>query len=284
MNSSLIITTYNWKEALAMVLASVARQRVLPDEVIVADDGSRSDTREMLEAIAGDFPLPLRHSWQPDEGFRAARSRNRAIAAAGGDYIVLLDGDMLLHREFIADHLHAARPGCFVQGSRVLTSAALSARLLAAGGDAAIPRFARGVRRRRNALHLPWLSDLHLRRSEGNPAPRGIKTCNQGWWRMDLLALNGFDERMQGWGREDDELAARALHAGLHCRQLRFAGLAYHLHHPERHQDGASRNDIYLQETRDTRATHAALGIDRHLRELAGGLPDLRTAGHRESG
>lgn len=283
MNSSLIITTYNWKQALAVVLASVARQRALPDEVIVADDGSCSDTREMLETIAHDFPVPLRHSWQPDEGFRAARSRNRAIAAARGEYIVLLDGDMLLHREFIADHLRAAKPGCFVQGSRVLTSAELSVRLLA-DRSASVRWFARGVRRRRNALHLPWLSDLQLRRSERNPAPRGIKTCNQGWWRRDLLALNGFDERMHGWGREDDELAARALHAGLRCRQLRFAGLAYHLYHPERHQDGASRNDVLLQETLATRATRAALGIDRHLRELAGGLPDLRTAAHGEVG
>jgi glycosyltransferase involved in cell wall biosynthesis len=276
MNTSLIITTYNRKDALALVLASVTRQRALPDEVIVADDGSRGDTREMLETIARDFPAPLRHSWQEDDGFRAARSRNRAIAAARGDYILLLDGDMLLHPEFVADHLRAAKHGCFVQGSRVLTSAELSAELLAEG-RAAIPFFARGIQRRRNAMHLPWLSNLHLRRSERNPLPRGIKTCNQGWWREDLLTINGFDERMIGWGREDDELATRALHAGLHCRQLRFAGLAYHLYHPERHQDGASSNDIYLQETRDKRATRASLGIDRHLQELAGGLPDLRT-------
>ena len=282
MNTSLVITTYNWKDALALVLASVARQRVLPDEVIVADDGSRSDTREMLATIAHDFPTALRHSWQEDDGFRAARSRNRAIAAARGEYVLLLDGDMLLHPEFIADHLRAAKHSCFVQGSRVLTSAELSTQLLAAGSTS-IPWFARGIQRRRNALHLPWLSDQHLRRSEHNPAPRGIKTCNQGWWRKDLLALNGFDERMVGWGREDDELAARALHAGLRCRQLRFAGLAYHLHHPERHQDGASRNDVYLQETRESRATRAALGIDRHLHELTGGLPDLRATAQPKS-
>lgn len=277
MNTSLVITTYNRKDALALVLASVARQRILPHEVIIADDGSRSDTREVLETIANDFPAALRHSWQEDEGFRAARSRNRAIAAAVGDYILLLDGDMMLHPEFIADHLRAAKHDCFVQGSRVLTSAELSAELLAED-RVTIPFFASGIERRRNALRLPWLSDLHLRRSERNPSPRGIKTCNQGWWRKDLLAINGFDERMVGWGREDDELAARALYAGLHCRQLRFAGLAYHLHHPERHQDGTSSNDVYLQETHDKRATRASLGIDRHLKELASGLPDLRTA------
>lgn len=282
METSLIITTYNRRDALALVLASVARQRVLPDEVIIADDGSRADTRELLETIAGDFPTALRHSWQEDDGFRAARSRNLAIAAARGEYLLLLDGDMLLHHEFVADHLRAAKPDCFVQGSRVLTSAALSARLLCAH-SASIPFFARGIERRRNSLRLPWLSDLHLRRSEHNPAPRGIKTCNQGWWRTDLLALNGFDERMLGWGREDDELAARALNAGLRCRQLRFAGLAYHLHHPERHQDGASSNDIYLQETRTTRATRAALGIDQHGHGLADGLPDLRTAAQQKN-
>jgi glycosyltransferase involved in cell wall biosynthesis len=276
--TSLVITTYNWPQALALVLDSVRAQQVLPGEVVVADDGSRDDTRQLLERAARDFPVPLRHCWQEDAGFRAARSRNRAIAAARGDYVLLLDGDMVLHARFVADHGDAARAGGYVQGSRVLTSPTFAERMLA-GARPTVTWRSPGIERRRNALRLPWLSRWYQQRST-TLTPTRIKTCNQGWWRSDLLALNGFDERYEGWGREDEDLAVRAGHAGLVCRQMRFAGLAFHLHHRERHQDGASPNDGLLALARASGAARAPVGIDRHLPEFqAQPLPDLRARG-----
>lgn len=274
---SLLVTTYNWKEALQRVLESIARQTRLPDEVVVADDGSRPDTADLLAAIARRYPVPLRHAWQDDRGFRAGRARNLAIAAASSEYLLLLDGDMVLERHFVADHARAARRGSFVQGSRVLTGPCFRDRMLADPGHLPTP-LARGVSRRRNALRSLALSNLWLA-TKRNTAPRAIKTCNQGWWRDDLVRLNGFDERMEGWGREDVELAWRAHNAGISCRQLRFAGLAYHLHHQERHLDGASPNDRYLAETREQRLTRCGLGLDAHL-DAAARTParDLRHA------
>ena len=278
MKVSVIVTTYNWPQALRLVLQGLARQTRLPEEVIVADDGSGPQTRLLLEEIAGDFPVPLRHHWQEDLGFRAARSRNRAIAAAGGDYVVMLDGDMVVHRNFVADHVHYARIGSFVQGSRVLTTPVLSQRMLR---DRTIDLgvFTPQLQRRRNAVRCLPLASLNLVRA-GRKPPRGIKTCNQAWFRDDLLQVNGFDERMQGWGREDSELAWRAWHSGIAPRHLRFAALAWHLHHPERHQDGDSANDRYLRETRAAKISRAERGIDQHLREFEmSPLPDLRMPG-----
>jgi GT2 family glycosyltransferase len=271
---SLIVTTNNWPQALALVLASASRQTRKPDEVIVADDGSGTDTATLLRAIATRYPVPLRHAWQEDLGFRAARSRNLAIAAASGEYVLLLDGDMVLHPRFIADHLAVAKRNAFVQGSRVLIAREFSERMLR---DPALhPGFlSGGIQRRRHTLRVPLLSKLYLR-ARGDK-PRMIKSCNQGWWRSDLLELNGFDERMLGWGREDDELAARAGYAGITCRQLRLSGLAFHLHHEERHSDGASCNDAYLAQTHAQRLTRCDSGIDGHLAEFrAHPLPDLR--------
>lgn len=273
---SLVVTTYNWPQALALVLASARLQTRLPDEVIVADDGSGPGTRQLVCEAAAGFPVPLRHVWQQDEGFRAARSRNLAITAARGEYVLLLDGDMVLHPRFVADHLAAARRGTFVQGSRVLVEEDFSARMLAQPGlrPACVSG---GVKRRRHTLRVPPLSWLYMR--VRGDRPRMVKTCNQGWWRDDLLALNGFDERMHGWGREDEELALRAWHAGIACRQLRLAGLAFHLHHPERHQDGASANDGYLEQTRTSHATRCESGISAHLEAFRQHpLPDLRTS------
>jgi glycosyltransferase involved in cell wall biosynthesis len=259
---SLIVTTYNWPQALELVLASVRGQTRLPDEVIVADDGSGTETAALVHEAAVACPCPLRHSWQEDLGFRAARSRNLAIAAARGDYVLLVDGDMVLHPRFVADHLAAARRGAFVQGSRVLLQPGFSARMLAR--EALRPGFfSGGVRRRRHTLRIPPLSRLYARLAR--PAPRAVKSCNQGWWRDDLVRLNGFDERMQGWGREDEELAMRAWHAGIACRQVRLAALAFHLHHQERHEGGASPNDALLASTIAERRTRCELGLSAHL-------------------
>ena len=104
MSVSLIITTFDWPQALRLVLRAVARQAPRPDEVIIADDGSAAETRQLLQQVAGDYPVPLRHVWQEHRGFRVGMARNRAVAAARGDYVIFLDGDMLPQRHFIADH------------------------------------------------------------------------------------------------------------------------------------------------------------------------------------
>lgn len=272
MRLSVIVITYNWPQALALVLRALARQSVLPDEVIVTDDGSRAQTRELLTTTAAHYPTRLVHLWQPDDGARMSRARNRGIAAASGDYIVFLDGDMLAQRDFIADHRAFARRGCFVQGSRVLTGAACTARLLAEQ-RIDVSFLTPDIERRRHTLRMPPLARAYARphRREG-----GVKSCNWGFWRDDLLAVNGFNEAMVGWGREDNELALRAFHLGLQRRDLRFSGLAVHLWHATRKNILDNPNDAILAATRASGAVRCALGLDQHLSEFAVPPPDLR--------
>ncbi len=266
MRISVAVITYNWPQALALVLRALALQSELPLEVIVTDDGSRDDTRMLLQEMARDYPVRLVHLWQPDDGARMSRARNRAIAAAQGDYVILLDGDMLAERHFIADHRAFARPGCFVQGSRVLTGEALTARMLA--GQGAEPGFfERGIERRRHTLRMPWLARLYARPGQRQ---RGIKSCNMGFWRDDLIRLNGFNEAMTGWGREDTELVARAFHAGLLRRDVRFSALAFHLWHHTRKNVVDNPNDRVLAATRAAGTIRCAVGLDQHVAEFVG--------------
>lgn len=289
---SLIILTYNWPEALKLVLASVSMQSRLPDEVIIADDGSATSTRAAIEEFARGSRTRLVYLWQEDIGFRAARARNRAIAAARGDYVLILDGDMVLHKHFIADHLMLAARGNFVQGTRLRASENETRRLLAGGKphfgvliDAKFQprnsaRHMKHYGKRYHAIRLPAMARWKSRSRSGGH----VMSCNMAFWRDDLLLTNGFDERMEGYGSEDLELAARLQNAGVRQRQLKFAGMAIHLEHASRVEgdpdDPALPNNRILLLTRSQKISYCEQGISQHLSASAQSPADLRIVLH----
>lgn len=262
---SLIITTYNRPDALSLVLQSALRQSVLPAEIIVADDGSGEATAELVAAFAARSPLPVKHVWRPDDGFRAAESRNRALAAAVSDYTVIIDGDMVLHPEFIRDHLSLAEPGILVQGSRVLLTKAASAELLgqALPQPFAPPFYRRGIEKKHAAVRCACLRALAAGRS--NQSHKAIKSCNMGFYRQDALAVNGFNNEFVGWGREDSEFVARLYHNGIRRKNLKFGGLAYHLWHREAERAALPHNDALLRQTLQQKLRRCENGVDRFL-------------------
>jgi glycosyltransferase involved in cell wall biosynthesis len=261
MQLSLIITTYNWKEALEVSLLSAFQQTILPGEIIVADDGSRPDTGDVVERMASLSPVPVVHSWQEDKGFRLARSRNRAIARARGKYIVLMDGDIVLERHFIEDHLRFARPGFFIQGTRALLSRELSAQVLA--NKAMLAAFCRrGVENRKNCLRSQVLASLF---SFTSRSLAGVKTCNFAFHKQAAIDVNGFNEEFIGWGREDSEFTVRLLNSGIRRRNMKFNGLAYHLYHPMNDRTRLENNDEILRQTIERRLTWCAKGLDQYL-------------------
>ena len=115
---SLIISTYQKPDALDQVLRGVQRQSEMPGEILVADDGSGPATRELVAQWQQKLPVPLRHVWQEDLGFRKTIILNKSLAAATGDYIVLLDGDCVPHPRFVEDHARLAEQKFWVQGRR----------------------------------------------------------------------------------------------------------------------------------------------------------------------
>ncbi|HET9864958.1 MAG TPA: glycosyltransferase [Steroidobacteraceae bacterium] len=262
MSASLLITSRERPETLAAVLASVERQRVAPDEIIVADDGSGPATQAVIRDFLARSKVPARLVSQPHAGFRAARLRNLAIAAARHEYLVFIDGDMLLHAQFLADHLRCARRGWFTQGVRAHADAALSARLVR--DPARYPSVATrglGGLRRAYLLHAPPLARACRRVANAFVA---VKACNLAAWRDDLLRVNGFDEEFVGWGPEDKELCARLVHAGVRRQTLCFGGIACHLHHPPVSRATLPANLARLAATRATRRIRAAHGLDGH--------------------
>jgi len=259
---ALAITTYERPDALAAVLASVTHQRVAPTEILIADDGSGAETRDLVAGFIAGSTVAARHVVQPHEGFRVARLRNLAIASTDCDYLVFVDGDMLLHPEFIADHLRIARRGFHTQGVRVLADSRLTRALIA--DPARWPGMldpGLGGLRRAYLLHSAALSGLF--RGAAN-AFVAVKSCNQGFWRDDLVGVNGFNEDMTGWGAEDKELCARLEHAGVRRQTLLFGGIALHLRHAAASRAALPANLAVLAATRRERKTRCERGLDAH--------------------
>ncbi|MDX1407881.1 MAG: glycosyltransferase family 2 protein, partial [Saprospiraceae bacterium] len=202
METSLIITTYNWPQALEMVLQSVLRQRQLPDEVIVADDGSSDSTKDVIDRFRAQIALPVHHVWQEDEGFRVARVRNLGASKARGNYLIFVDGDMLLHPAFIRSHCVHRQPECFLHGPRVLLSDELARDLLRGKRPPHFSVWQKGVTNRLNMLHNLPLSRLLSRRSSSWQS----RACNLSMFREAFEKVNGFNEDFVGWGKEDSEL------------------------------------------------------------------------------
>ncbi len=263
MEVSLIVTTYNRPDALRLVLLSALDQTRAPDEIIVADDGSSSETKSVVNEFQYSCAIPVHHSWQEDLGFRAAMSRNKAIARAVNPYLIVIDGDMILHPKFIQDHLEYARRGSFVQGARAKLSAQGTSSVLA-DGRFRFKVFDRALKSRRYGLWSPLLRIFF----SGEPRVSQfdmIQTCNMAFFRNDCIAVNGFNEDFIGWGREDTEYGVRMINSGVRRRNLKFAAIAYHLHHEGESRASLKENDQILQATINSGATRCKNGIDQYL-------------------
>lgn len=250
MKISLIITTYNKPEALGKVLEGVGEQSRMPDEIFVADDGSGPDTLKKIHEFSKVFQCRFDHVWQEDQGFRAARIRNRAIAKATGEYIILLDGDCIPPRRFIQDHLVLAEESFFFQGKRILLSKGLSPDFSCTDANS-ILRLLKALISRdiSNAHHLIRLPIFPALRSK---SLSGIKSCNMGFFRKDIVAVNGFNQDFVGWGREDSELAVRLYRYGLSRKGQPFMAICFHLWHEGYDRTTLEINDQLLSNTMES--------------------------------
>lgn len=231
MKVALLITTFNRSDALDLVLKTVAEQTRIPDEVVVCDDGSSHETSMLVRRWA--LKLPICHAWQPDNEFRAARSRNLGLSKSDVEYIVWIDGDCLLPPNFVENHLKLAKPGHLVTGGRHLLSDYETYALLT--GTESIQSAWKNWKF--------WSVSLGTLRDLGPSAWETVRTCNLGIHRDELTTIYGFDESYVGWGREDSDAVVRLMNHGVKVRSGRLAACVAHLHHVERSRDQFSEND-----------------------------------------
>ncbi|WP_298080540.1 glycosyltransferase family 2 protein [uncultured Rikenella sp.] len=262
---TLLVSTYNKPDYLRQTLLSVARQTVLPDEVVIADDGSTDETRQLIDEIRTLIPIPIQRVWHPDTGFRLSEIRNKAIAAAKGEYIIQTDGDIVLGRHFVADHTAIAEHGWLVCGSRVYLGPKTTERILNKGFSRFRGLFGSQHGSFANSFRIGWLGRYLSKRYDRKATH--IRGCNMAFWRQDLIAANGYNEDIVGYGAEDGEIVHRMRNGGVKNKMLKFGGIVYHLWHPLLSRDCLAANQNIHTRTKTEGITRCENGIDKYLND-----------------
>lgn len=262
---SVVVATYNRKDALDAVLRGLSRQSDRNFEVIVADDGSAANTAELVAQWRARIPVPLHHVWHDDRGFRLAEIRNRAIVRCAGELCVFIDGDCIPRRGFVAAHRRLAETGWFTAGNRVLLSQDLTIRVLRESLQPERWGIARwiGARLRGDVNRIAPLFSLPLgplRKLQGHNW-RAVRGGNLAVARRDLDRVNGFDAEFTGWGREDSDIVIRLMRAGVRRKDGRFATAVLHLWHSEATRSSLVQNDERLVALQKSDRVQAAIGL-----------------------
>jgi len=267
MKATVIIAAYEWPENVRLVLHALSRQSVPPDEVVIADDGTEPPLSRRLADMVETLPFRVVHVWQPDEGFRAARSRNNAIHEARNDMLAFLDQDVLPHRNWLKTHRASAGPGrvCL---ARVLPlnerdSPRLCPEAITGGSFESwhdIFYVTKLARQQKKYLGYALMRRLGLPFKRTRPS---LSSGNAAAWKSDLFKVNGFDEAYIGWGQEDDDLGRRLYMAGVRPVPLLTTALASHIHHPVRHPEWREGPNLkrYRERLNNPRCE---LGLDDH--------------------
>jgi len=235
-------------------LEYVGRGSKLPDEIIIADDGSIEKCNWVVDNWSSN--LPLNYVWQKDKGFRKCRILNKCVSQVNSEYIIFLDGDCLPHKHFVQDHLKLAEPGYFVQGRRCfipqkevcdIVNHQKSLNKLIMTGK--ISGYFKSLRFPRPIIFK-------------NRDQRGLIGCNWSVWKQDLKRINGFDEDYEGWGiGEDSDVCSRLYNLGIYRKFVYGRAVVYHLNHPESCKDHLNSSKNRLNDTIVSGKTKCSNGL-----------------------
>lgn len=261
MKTALLVSTYNWPQALELVLNSLETQTTLPDELLIADDGSGEETKKIIALFIKKEILPVKHIWQEDDGFRRSSILNKAIAQSDADYIIQTDGDCIIHQKFIEDHIAFATKGQYLFGSRVNILQEHMEPLFRKK-QIVFNTFSKGIKNRTRNLHIPLLSNFY---GTTDTLSRKLRGCNLSFWRSDFIAINGYNEDMTGWGREDSELVTRFINQGLIGRRLRYRAIIYHIWHKTSSKSSLTINEEIQKKALNEKWKRCDNGINKYL-------------------
>jgi len=237
--------------------------------MVIADDGSGPETKDLIDRMAKEVFYPIIHVWQEDDGFQKSKILNKAVLACNADYIVMSDGDCIPRNDFLQVHEDNKELGYFISGgyfklpmniSKIITKEDILSEI---------------------CFDKYWLKDHGLtasfknnkltRRSAKAKFLNNITTTNSTWnghnssgWKQDILKVNGFDERMQ-YGGQDRELGERLMNLGIKGKQFRYSAICLHLDHSRGYKtpDSIAKNLEIRSIVKKNKTTSTPYGIQK---------------------
>ena len=232
---SVILSTYNQPGWLEKSLLGYSVQSHINFEIIIADDGSGKQTKELIEEYKKKIGLPITHLWHKDEGFQKTKILNKALGACNSNYIITSDGDCIPKYNLVETHLKFRKQGKFLSGGYCKLNQEVSQFI---SKDDILSKKIFDSSYKRILQPLSWKKRLKLYSDDRSSIVMNKLTTtkatwngqNSSTWKENILKVNGFDERMK-YGGEDRELGERLMNLGIKGLQIRYSALCLHLDH-----------------------------------------------------
>lgn len=247
MKISVIIITHNQAVYLEKVLRGYSNQVKNPHEVIIAEDGTDSDTERVVNEFRRNVDFPVHHVTQQYVGTpRLSHARNMGTRRASGEYIIYTDGDCIPSPSFIRDHEKLAEPGWYVQGKRIFVNDQASHSIQ--GDESTCRLFLYWMTGGITKLHLIFSFPGYWTEQKGIAGTRG---CNFAAFREDILKVNGHNEEFVGFWRQDSEFALRLQRGGIRRKNAKLSAVLFHLPHDKLIVEAdLNRNNELLERSR----------------------------------
>jgi len=266
-DTSVILSTYNSCEWLEKVLYGYNNQTYRKFEVVIADDGSTTETKELIQKMAAELFFPIVHVWHEDRGFQKSQILNKALQNCNTEYIIMSDGDCIPRKDFVEQHVKYREEGHFLSGGYFMLPMGISKTI------------SKEDIYSEKCFNVSWLKELELKPSFKNnkllsgplkafllnsftPTNASWNGHNASGWKKDILDINGFDERMQ-YGGQDRELGERLVNIGVKSKQIRYNAVVLHLDHPRgyKNQESIDKNLAIRKHTREKKIKWTPYGI-----------------------
>ena len=267
MKVSVIVSTYNAEEWLEKVLIGYSVQSTNNFELIIADDGSRPSTKALIEQYRANYPVPIMHLWHEDLGYRRQEILNVAIVKANHEYILMTDGDCVPRQDFVEVHARLAEKGKFLSGGYCKLSMKVS-KLITKDDIITGNCFDTKWLKSKDKLGFSQTLKLSANTFMANlldritPTKPSFNNCNSSGFKEDMIAINGYDERMK-YGGPDREFGERLENFGVKGKQIRNKAIVLHLDHARGYKtpESLAANLAIRKEVKDKRIVWTSYGI-----------------------
>jgi glycosyltransferase involved in cell wall biosynthesis len=264
---SVIISTYNHPEWLEKVLWGYEVQTYKNFEIVIADDGSAAETKNLIEKFQNQGILSITHVWHEDNGFQKSEILNKAILASKADYLLFSDGDCIPKNNFVEVHQNNKKPGYFISGGYFMipmhTSKAIKKKNI--HNQEVFQKdwlYANGVAKTFKMNKLSSSGFFEKFMNFITPTKATWNGHNSSGWKADIIKVNGFDERMQ-YGGQDRELGERLINLGIKPIQLRYSAIVVHLDHKRGYktQESIDKNKAIRKATKTEKSIFTPYGV-----------------------